>query len=702
MATQRQVTATERSLALARHKDGQGRRLCWFLETPEGRGDSLGHGAAKMDFHPSPAVQDSCDTLGASYTTDWEDDAGARSEGNGGSLGVGVGAMARPRSPQTPQAQIVKNNFKMSYRRPPVPTSGGKQQQAAALSYRSEFISPEILRDGKHGTRHHHHPKPLTLPLLDSNPAFLRRRKRRRAQGSSETDITTPPTTFCRLFRIARPAGLFTHFEERLQRAVPAPPSSSPKEGACFVRTRESGGGMSAAPLASASPQRPSPAMRVRKLRLFKSKPSVTSFEDKSARAYYETPPAKQRVGLGSGRQELLRDDFVGAPPARSRAGRDQPCAVATAVAAAASATMAPTPPSRSRSKSAASASLRHLRLSPSPLRRRFSSGLSSGNAGITGRREVRGKLSFPAATSAVEEPQRQGQNVLRTPVQSDPATQQPEQGERFIVSTASTVSTASAAAAVVAAAAAAIDERGEAGADGGRGEEENELVGAGAAAQTELSPTSVMDMAAAGGSALAHPSLCCDLCGQQVNQQALLRICKAALPALQSRGRFLAAPGSAASVMNLDGENPAAVAAAAADLGAWQQTPASVSGTERLEVSDEEWEVGGPPAALLCNAPHKSRRRSQKKLWRSIEWTRDASEAPQRERAAKFKDMVRQDLARKYSQEHHTSAFAASARAHTPVKNLIYTSAKQPACKADLNAATLLFASQLKLTLGG
>ena len=82
---------------------------------------------------------DSCETVGGHYTTDMDDD----------SVLVPLvptpprAAAARPKSPKTPQAQIVKNNFRATYR-----VSGRKQSQRA---YRPAFVSPELLRDGKHG-----------------------------------------------------------------------------------------------------------------------------------------------------------------------------------------------------------------------------------------------------------------------------------------------------------------------------------------------------------------------------------------------------------------------------------------------------------------------------------------------------------------------------------------------------------------------
>jgi len=139
--------------------------------------------------------------------------------------------------------------------------------------------------------------------------------------------------------------------------------------------------------------------------------------------------------------------------------------------------------------------------------------------------------------------------------------------------------------------------------------------------------------------------------------------------------------------------------------LAAWHQAPASAPGSEgrlageaSLEVSEGEEDHQQRHRALLCTATHKPRRRtSQKKIWRSIESAKDAAGYPRREMVTKFKDMVHQDLARKYEESKRQT----SASAYTPVKNLIYTPAKHPAC-TDLNAATLLFASQMKLTLSG
>lgn len=112
---------------------------------------------------PLLMVQDSCDTLGASYTTDPEDYNNCDSEGcpatqallsplplpKASGLEREGSGQARPRSPRTPQGQIVKNNFKVSYRR--VVSAGGGGAKRASISYHSEFISPEILRDGRHG-----------------------------------------------------------------------------------------------------------------------------------------------------------------------------------------------------------------------------------------------------------------------------------------------------------------------------------------------------------------------------------------------------------------------------------------------------------------------------------------------------------------------------------------------------------------------
>ena len=155
----------------------------------------------------------------------------------------------------------------------------------------------------------------------------------------------------------------------------------------------------------------PSPAIRVRKLRLFQ-----TSIQDANAIAYYKTP----NKPASSGKPEV------------------------------------------------GGASLKSV---------------------SSGRREVRGKLSFPTTPSAATAEQRESQRG-ETPAQED-------KRERM-----------------------ELAQRG--------------------------SPVSVVD---AGRSAPAlgrqdvdvgMESLCCELCGQRVNDEALANICKLAIPALQSRGRYL------------------------------------------------------------------------------------------------------------------------------------------------------------------
>lgn len=97
---------------------------------------------------------DSCETVGGHYTTDMDDD----------SVLVPLvptpprAAAARPKSPKTPQAQIVKNNFRATYR-----VSGRKQSQRA---YRPAFVSPELLRDGKHGVSSRPTLSPKTNDLI--------------------------------------------------------------------------------------------------------------------------------------------------------------------------------------------------------------------------------------------------------------------------------------------------------------------------------------------------------------------------------------------------------------------------------------------------------------------------------------------------------------------------------------------------------
>ncbi|WZN64444.1 hypothetical protein HKI87_09g60000 [Chloropicon roscoffensis] len=85
------------------------------------------------------AAQSSMDTIGGNCTTATEDEECG--------LPRSTSKMppwrdpACPRSPRTPQAQIVKNSFRATYR------VSGRKASRSKLS----FISPEIIRDGRHG-----------------------------------------------------------------------------------------------------------------------------------------------------------------------------------------------------------------------------------------------------------------------------------------------------------------------------------------------------------------------------------------------------------------------------------------------------------------------------------------------------------------------------------------------------------------------
>ncbi|QDZ25167.1 hypothetical protein HOP50_16g77130 [Chloropicon primus] len=437
-----------------------------------------------------------------------------------------------PRSPKTPQAQIVKNNFKASSR-----VVSGRKQTRSKLS----FISPEIIRDNKHG--------------------------------------------------------LFTHFEERKASVVEEavrPPSTSPKKGDCFVR--------------SVSHQ-PSPAMRVRRLRVLRTKNQV---QDKNAKAYYETPrrrmpggvmrpspppePSPMREGLPL-RPVGAKADQVGfrsAEEAGSCGANDE---------------------NASASQSAESKSSRM-------------------------RREVRSKLSFPVGAEDIA---------------SHPCQEQEEGAEG----------------AAEGAAAADPSSRDAGGGAQGVGED-LKLV-------SKMSPVSVMDPPTIG-------SLACELCGQKVNEEALTTICSRAITYLQSRGRYVSS-----SVAISAGVSPVAV-------------------QSLLEMEDSEitGEGGSAPAASQCQttpAVRKSvqrlRNRTQKKVWRSIGESRGSSLTPASEflkRSTRSyttpSSMLQHDFAKKLERQRND---------YTPVKNLIYSPVSRNATTClDVNAATFLFASQMKLTLSG
>lgn len=192
--------------------------------------------------------------------------------------------------------------------------------------------------------------------------------------------------------------------------------------------------------------------------------------------------------------------------------------------------------------------------------------------------------------------------------------------------------------------------------------------------------------------SALDAPGcLSCELCGQSVDGPALARICDRAIPYLQSRGRYVSVEGllpmGPSETLEAFGAEPGSVGEASPSAGSEDQVAA-----------EEEEQVDGQAAALCARSARRRRSRAQRRVWRSLGGPGNASlGSPAFSPASTLThppgSMIEQDLARKL--EMHRQRY-------TPVKTLIYSGEGGGGRCVDVNAATFLFASQMKLTLNG
>ena len=178
-------------------------------------------------------------------------------------------------------------------------------------------------------------------------------------------------------------------------------------------------------------------------------------------------------------------------------------------------------------------------------------------------------------------------------------------------------------------------------------------------------SPTSVID---------GTSTLCCELCGQGVDDRALSRICSVAIPYLQNRGRYVSA-ATEADILRPPVQVPLAI----------------IDSDPNKEEEGSECSQEDSPHRVAAHGPvHRVRNKAQKKVWKSIARGSHGLAPPLGPSSALSPaptSMIHQDLTRKL--------------AYTPVKKLIYSQVKQANC-LDVNAATFLFASQMKLTLNG
>ena len=230
-------------------------------------------------------------------------------------------------------------------------------------------------------------------------------------------------------------------------------------------------------------------------------------------------------------------------------------------------------------------------------------------------------------------------------------------------------------------------------------------------------SPVSVIDMD-------RPSSLCCELCGQNLDEQALAKICKIAIPHLQSRGRYLSTEATS-------GQNRETLLETIEPLIAPTQLEV-VEEEERkdegvLKDCDANTFLSHPlhsVGILPPNMAYKRRSRAQKKIWRSIRnqeqhnTTRGVAHGLTSSPIGSIggssyhMDMLQQDLAKKLDKLR---------LGYTPVKDLIYHNTNKASVTkessrsqknhisslhshsyVDINAATFLFASQMKLTLNG
>ena len=393
------------------------------------------------------------------------------------------------------------------------------------------------------------------------------------------------------------------------------PPSTSPKQGEMFLRT-----------------SLPSPAMRVRKLRL--------SFQDSNTMAYYDHADDKENATEGMVEEKKKKQNARDANSAKTEGF---------------SRSFSPCPPPSST------------------------------------RREIRGKLSFPhpqaSATPMSED--------LQVPREATPTTKEKDKEEE--------------------------EER-----ETGEVIDQKENTNRFEVSSSGGSPVSVFDRDRCAESShrvlksydentkdvpSSCSQFCCELCGQNLSAAALAKICNLAIPQLQRRGRYLSlANGESMPVGSHDHE----LALTLADGGNVKEenhpmplVAAGVNSKRNAEKEEEEEEEElTQPVAMLAPTSywlqHKRRSKAQKKIWRSF---------GQQGRKAIVGGGMRADGSptsflqlQQYQQGKSTNA----PFSYTPVKDLIYHQPEKKRASGnlpsymDVNAATFLFASQMKLTLNG